>query len=169
MSFCVLWVLATMDGGFAGFRNAAGRNALIEKRTLYRMAILHGMRAAQLPAALTGVAVIAIVLTASDRAAEVVAIGAAARKLTCVYGAYATLVLVALAVYMIAWVELRVLTTVILLGPFTLLRPFVIAGGVIAVARISPVEVVACAAIAGISMIALGPCLGRRSGHNKQS
>jgi hypothetical protein len=44
----VLWLLATLDAAFAGYRDAAGRNALINKRRYYRCAMLRGALMGQL-------------------------------------------------------------------------------------------------------------------------
>jgi hypothetical protein len=71
----------------------------------------------------------AAVLLSSDGAglyADLVAVGA---RMVTVYGVYATVVCAALVVYMLPIHDLSTLMTVIILGPLTMMRPFVIAAG----------------------------------------
>lgn len=127
MTPLLLAVLAIVDAAFAGFRAAAGRNARIFKFAYYRQSLLRG--------ALAGVALVAVlaVLTAlalvfvqdpARQYAELVVVGG---RMLWVLGAYAALVIVALVVYAVADWDLRSLATVAILGPFTLLRAWVIA------------------------------------------
>jgi hypothetical protein len=120
-------LLAVVDAAFAGFRAAAGRDARIDKRAYYRRAVIRGGAAgAGLCVALA--AMTAGALLASGDAgvlwADLLAIGA--RMLEVLLG-YTVLVLTALALYATTRLELRILATVTILGPFTLLRPAVIA------------------------------------------
>lgn len=125
-----LALLAVVDGVFAGFRAAAGRNARIDKRAYYRESLWRG--------ALSGAALVlllalltAVVLACSPNAflqyVELVRVGA---RMLFVLGAYATLVLLALVIYGTCDWNWRSLATVAILGPFTLLRPWVIGGAV---------------------------------------
>jgi len=119
--------LAVVDAAFAGFRAAAGRNARIYKLAYYRAAVARG---ALCGAALVGLlaALTAAVLVSSPNAAQqyadLVRVGG---RMLWVLGAYAVLVLAALVVYRCADWNLRSLATVAILGPFTLLRAWVIA------------------------------------------
>lgn len=55
MSILLLWVLATVDSAFIGYRDAAGRSALIEKRDYYRHALIRGALVGQIAVAMVGV------------------------------------------------------------------------------------------------------------------
>lgn len=120
MIAALMVLAAVVDLAFCGYRGAAGRNARIEKKRYYARALGGG--------ALTGLAVAAgmAVATAAVPApwAELSAVGA---RMLVVIGAYATLVLGAIGVYVVAEHEVRTLATVAILGPFTLVRPAVIA------------------------------------------
>lgn len=127
MTPLLLTLLAIVDASFAGFRAAAGRNARVFKFAYYRESLLRG--------ALAGVALVAVlaVLTAltllavpnpAHQYAELIAVGG---RMLWVLGAYAALVIAALVVYAVADWDLRSLATVAILGPFTLLRAWVIA------------------------------------------
>jgi hypothetical protein len=118
--------LAIVDAAFAGFRAAAGRDARIFKRAYYRRALLVGAGAgACLVAALAMATGIALFFSRDPGAlyAELLVIGA---RMLQVFLGYALLVLAALALYATARMELRILATVSILGPFTLLRPVVV-------------------------------------------
>lgn len=122
----LLGSLAVVDAGFCGFRDAAGRDRRIEKRPYYLRAVRRGM------------ALGAAMLLPFGAAIALVADGvlwpdllSVAARMVLVYGAYATVVVSALALYKVASGDLRTLATVAVLGPFTLIRPLVIcAGGV---------------------------------------
>lgn len=122
-----LAVLAVVDAAFAGFRAAAGRNARIFKAAYYRQSLTRGACAGAalvvVLAALTAVA-LACSPDATHQYAELIVVGG---RMLQVLGAYATLVLAALVVYGVADWNLRSLATVAILGPFTLLRPWVVA------------------------------------------
>lgn len=127
----LLALLAILDATFAGFRAAAGRNAHIHKYTYYRRALLRGAGSgAILVTALAATTVIALLLTAAPATlyAELLTIGA---RMLQVFLGYTLLVLAALALYATARPELRILATVAILGPFTLVRPLVVAGATI--------------------------------------
>ena len=118
--------LAILDAAFAGFRAAAGRDARIIKRAYYRRALLTGAGAgAWLVAALAAATGIALAASADPGAlyADLLAIGA---RMLYVFVGYSILVLCALALYATAEMELRILATVSILGPFTLARPVVV-------------------------------------------
>jgi hypothetical protein len=125
----LLVALALIDGAFCGFRDAAGRDPRIEKRAYYRRALLRGTLAALVAVLVLGALTGAALLLAPDGAglyADLLAVGA---RMVWVYGGYATLVCAALVVYAIPIHDLSTLMTVIILGPFTMMRPFVIAAG----------------------------------------
>src|SRR5262245_65542823 len=67
MILFLLWLLATVDSAFIGYREAAGRNALIDKKDYYRHALIRGALFGQLAVLIVGV-VTAIVLMRSNHA-----------------------------------------------------------------------------------------------------
>ncbi len=123
----LLAFLAIVDSTFAGYRASAGRNGRVFKLAYTRRAIGIG--------AVVGVAIVAVLAGATAAVlaglAEPAAVfddlvGIGARMLE-VFVVYAALVLGALALYMTAAFETQVLSVVVILGPFTFLRPAVIA------------------------------------------
>lgn len=127
MTPLLLASLAVVDAAFAGFRAAAGRNARIFKFGYYRQSLqrgaLAGVGLVAVLAALTALALVCVADPARQYA-ELVLVGA---RMLWVLGAYAGLVISALLVYALADWDLRSLATVAILGPFTLLRAWVIA------------------------------------------
>ena len=121
-----LYVLALLDYGFAGFRVAAGRDGRIVKRDYYRVAILRGLG---LGALWLCVGTGCVVFSASFFPGGGESLTSAGVVALWVYGAYATVVLLAFLPYLLGGLELRTLATVALLGPCTMLRlPVIIVG-----------------------------------------
>jgi hypothetical protein len=120
------FALSVTDAAFAGFRDAAGRDARIFKAELFRRAIRRGI--------LGG---IAVSLAGAGLAAAVAVLGRygelmeAGRWMLLPLGVYATLVLAAMGVWATAEADLRTLASVVVLGPFTLVRPWVIAAAAV--------------------------------------
>jgi hypothetical protein len=138
----LLWALATLDTAFAGYREAAGRSALIEKRAYYRRAMLRGAIFGQMAAAAAGAFIGAFYLISSDPARLLNDLHRAGWRMLCVYLPYAGVTLAAFLVRLVPSVDLRSLTSVLVFGPFTLIRPAVaIAGGIWAVAAAPRAEV----------------------------
>lgn len=131
MTPSLLAALAIVDAAFAGFRAAAGRNARIFKRAYYTRSVLLGaLFGAALVAVLAGLTLLLLAASAdpAQRYAELVAVG---QRMLWVFIPYAGLVLGALALYFVSDHDLRAFATVAILGPFTLLRPWVIAVGAV--------------------------------------
>lgn len=151
----VLAVLALFDLLLAGFRAVAGREGLIRKGPLFRRAMLRaGAWACVLIAA--HVALVALLDVWP-------AMLAAGRDAIWVFGAFATLTALSIAFWFAPKHELRLVPTILVLGPLTLLRPLVIIGGLVwAAARSAEPRVWLVAASAGISMLAFERVLGRR-------
>ncbi len=79
-----------------------------------------------------------------------------------VFGAFATLTLIAILFWFAPLRELRIVPTLVVLGPLTLLRPLVIVGGLLLAVAGSPNWRVWLAGIAaGVSMIGIEHVLGR--------
>lgn len=123
MSPVLLAVLVLVDGTLCGFRAAAGRNPKLFLRDYYAAS----MRRAALLALVVvlGFSGVAFAVRAADADAfdTLVRTGDA---MVLVYGTYATIVLLALGLYLVGHFDLGVLATVVVLGPFTLARPLVI-------------------------------------------
>lgn len=127
----LLYVLATVDGALAGYRVAAGRSALVDKRPYYRRALLRGALLVQ-PA--IGVAVfvaVLLLLVAADSGQLTRELVAMCERMLQVYVPYALLVLGTLALRVLPSIDLRVATSVAVLGPATALRPYVMVAGVL--------------------------------------
>lgn len=121
-----LTLLALLDAAFCGFRAAAGRNALIAKRGYYARAIGIGALAGAGLVTLLAATTLALYFSTSDSPAfyaELLIIGA---RLLWPFGIYAALVLVALVVYGTTRAEIQTFATVAILGPFTLVRPWLV-------------------------------------------
>jgi hypothetical protein len=79
-----------------------------------------------------------------------------------VFGTFATATLVAIAFWLAPASALRLLPTLLVLGPLTLIRPWVIIGGLLYVVTRTPdPRVWVAATAAGASMLALEHVLGR--------
>jgi hypothetical protein len=127
----LLWLLATVDSAFIGYREAAGRNALIEKGAYFRRALIRGALFGQLAVLIVGV-ITAIALVSSSNAAALLAkfelIGA--RMLT-VYVPYALIILITFCIRAVPSVDIRSITSVLIFGPFTFIRPLVVLAGAV--------------------------------------
>ena len=161
-----LWILAVVDGGFAGFRDAAGRDARIFKQAYYRRAIRRGLRhglvTASASAALVGL-VVGLSPSPSDRIEELTRCG---QSVLAVLAAYAILVLLAMGVWAAGEADLRTLASVVILGPFTLIRPYVILAAAAAGAMSAKTALTgATVLIACFLQMAIGPWLGRAWKH----
>lgn len=157
--------LAILDATFAGFRAAAGRDARIFKRAYYRRALLTGAGSGALLVAVLAVATGLALVASPDPGAlygDLLAIGA---RMLQVFLGYAILVLGALALYATARMELRILATVSILGPFTLLRPAVVVAATAwgAIPSRSPAAIALTLASSG-SVLLLGRILDHRYG-----
>jgi hypothetical protein len=79
-----------------------------------------------------------------------------------VYGVYATLALSAFIPYFIAPLDYRVLASVAIFGPLTLVRPLVIVGGAAwAWVLVADTPTRICVAVAALSMVMFEPVLDR--------
>jgi hypothetical protein len=126
-----LWFLATLDAAFSGYRDAAGRNALINKGRYYRRAMIRGALVGQIAVAIAAVIVFLSLLVTSDRAALMRDYNAAAFRMLLVYAPYAATIMVAFLIRAIPSVDIRSITSTLIFGPFTLIRPFVAVTGVV--------------------------------------
>lgn len=163
----VLATLALVDAGFSGFRDAAGRNPRIRKEGYYRRAVRRGLWAGALGCVAVASLVVVLVARAPMPAETFAALSSAAEALVWSLGVFATAVLLALGVWLAAEPDLRALASVIILGPFTLIRPWWIAVSCVwAAASTASAEVAVAALGAAAAQLAIEPWLARgwRSG-----
>ena len=127
----LLWLLATVDSAFIGYREAAGRNALIEKKTYYRGALIRGALFGQLAVLIVGV-ITAIALASSNNAWELFGklelIGA---RMLLVYIPYALVILITLSIRALPSVDIRSITSVLIFGRFAFISPLIVLAGAI--------------------------------------
>jgi hypothetical protein len=124
----LLGMLSVTDAAFSGFRVAAGRDARIFKADFYRAAVRRGMRRGLLATLGMGAA---IAVACALQPGLFDALLTCARAMLWVLLPYATLTLVAMGIWAAAEADARTLASVIILGPFTLLRPWVITAAAI--------------------------------------
>ncbi|HYW73810.1 MAG TPA: hypothetical protein VE961_22500 [Pyrinomonadaceae bacterium] len=140
-----LWLLATLDSAFAGYRAAAGRNALIDKQRYYLRAVIFGAIAGQLAVALAAAIIVISLAPAPDRRGLLGDYNLAGGWMLLVYLPYTAAILFAFGLRLIPSVDIRSITSTLVFGPFTLVRPVVaIAGlvcGVLAAPRLATVVV----------------------------
>ena len=110
-------LFAVLDGAFAGFRGAAPCNARIRKRAYYARALSYGALAA-----LTAT----LLAASSTPAADYETLVGVGRRMLAVFSVYGSGVALALLGYLLGGADLRVLSTVSILGPFTLIRPWMV-------------------------------------------
>jgi hypothetical protein len=148
---------AILDLCFVGFRSAAGRDGRINKRDYYIRAMLVGATVGVILSVFLGLLTwIVMSQLAQPYAlfAEMVAIG---RNMSLIFGAYAFLVIAALCVYGVSRHEVRTLSTVAILGPFTLMRPWIVVLALIFGLRASHTfPAVALTALSCIAVLAMG-------------
>ncbi|HEV7893443.1 MAG TPA: hypothetical protein VGP08_22705 [Pyrinomonadaceae bacterium] len=126
-----LYFLATLDSAFVGYREAAGRSALIRKGAYYTRAILRGALWGQAAVALAFALLALLFLRAGDGAAFLHSLNEAGRRMLSVYVPYAVVVLAAFAVRAAPSVDVRSMTSTLVFGPFQFIRPLVVVAGVL--------------------------------------
>lgn len=158
-----LATIALVDGGFAGFRAATGRNGRIGKRGYYRTATRRGLTAGTVVLGCLAVVLAVVLATASDPAGRYRDLTRAGTAMLWLVGPYAAVVVASLVGY--AVLPRRPATFLILLGlgPMTLVRPWltVAAGLAGAYAARSPYTA-GCALLAVAGVLAVEPWVHRR-------
>lgn len=124
----LLALLSVTDAAFSGFRVAAGRDARIFKADYYRAAIRRGMGRGLLTTALVGAVIAGACLCFPSLFTELLV---CARAMLWVLLPYAMLTLMGMGVWAAAEADERTLASVVVLGPFTLIRPWVIAAAAV--------------------------------------
>lgn len=127
----LLWALATIDAAFIGYREAAGRSALIDKGAYYRRAMIRGALFGQIAVGIVGAAIAVMLILSPEPQALVHELQEVGSRMLTVYIPYALIILIAFAVRVAPSVDLRSITSVLIFGPFTLIRPIVVVAGVV--------------------------------------
>jgi len=156
-----LVLLALVDGALLGFRAAAGRSGALDKGAYFRRAVALGASYAGAVAA--GGVVLALALSAAGGADVWPALVVAGRAAATVHAVFAALVLTSLLVWAVPVTEVRTIASVTVLGPGTLLRPWVLVGGLGAAVFAAPRwEVATLALYAAVGMLPLERWITRR-------
>ena len=160
MTALLLWLLATVDSAFIGYREAAGRNALIDKKAYYRRALIRGALFGQL-AVLIAVAITVFALVSSSNAGALLSsIELIGTRMLTVYVPYALIILIAFCVRALPSVDIRSITSVLIFGPFTFMRPIVVlTGAVWGVVAAPGAMTIALTVLIVTLMLGLGPAL----------
>lgn len=162
MTIFLLWLLATMDAAFIGYREAAGRNALIDKRKYYLKAMLRGAIFGQAAIVLAGVGALLLAWLSGDPTKLMDDLLKAGPNMLWVYIPFAMIIFLAFALRMLPSVDIKSITSTVIFGPFTMLRPLVAIGGLIygLMAAPSP-QVFALCVLAGVMMLGMEWALGK--------
>jgi len=131
MSVLLLWLLATVDAAFIGYRDAAGRSALIDKRHYYRRALVRGALFGQIAVAIVGAVAAGMLATSAQPALLFETLDQVGTRMLMVYVPYALILTATFFVRAIPSVDIRSITSVLVFGPFTLIRPLVVLAGAI--------------------------------------
>lgn len=127
----LLWLLATVDSAFIGYREAAGRNALIEKRAYYRRALIRGALFGQLAVLIVGVITAIVIVSSNNAGALFSSIELVGARMLTVYVPYALIILITFCIRALPSVDIRSITSVLIFGPFTFIRPLVVLAGAV--------------------------------------
>jgi hypothetical protein len=124
-----LWLLATLDAAFIGYRDGAARCARLHKRDHLRQSVLRGVAFGQLAVLIAAAAGGGLLAAAAEPARLAATYAAGAERMVAVYAPYAAVILLTLAVRLVDSVDARSIAAVLVFGPLHLLRPFVVAAG----------------------------------------
>jgi len=127
----LLWLLATVDSAFIGYREAAGRNALIEKGAYFRHALIRGALLGQLAVLIVGVITAIALVSSSDAAALFLKLELIGARMLTVYIPYALIILITFCIRAVPSVDIRSITSVLIFGPFTFIRPLIVLAGAV--------------------------------------
>lgn len=163
MVAALLCLLALVDAGFAGFRAATGRNALIRKRAYYLRAARRGFWCGTTGLALVAALCAVVLANTADPAARYEELVRAGTRMLHVLAPFGVLVAASIVAYWL--LPMRPSTFVILvgLGPLTLVRPaVVVAAAAWSVAGATDWLVWTVALTAAASVLAVEPAVHHR-------
>lgn len=153
-----LFILALLDGSFAGFRASVGRTGLINHRQSDYQAARRG----------AGLICILLAPAIADACADILLHPAhlaqytsAGKAMLEIYAPYALLVLIALACYAALNWRLKYLASALILGPFTLVRPAIaILGAALGMILSNGTAVAASVGLSVLAVLAVEPLAG---------
>lgn len=156
----VLVGLGLLDGAFSGFRASLGRTGLVDHSATDREGAAYGVRLVAI-LALPALLAFAGDLTAGEQPASSYA--EAGGTFLVLLAPYAVLVILALVGYAVTGWRRKYLASALILGPFTLFRPYyVTAAALVAVLRVSDPTVTATATLATAAVLLVEPVANRR-------
>lgn len=156
-----LLVLGVADAAFSGFRASLGRSGMVDHRQEDHEGLLRGAFFGLL---LSTPAVIALIVDVTVGDQRLTAYRDAGTVFLVIVGPYALVVLAALGVYGALRWELKYLASAVILGPFTLLRPLLVAvATAVAVWHHPATGIAVSAALAASSVLLVEPMLNRRN------
>lgn len=121
MTLFLLWLLGTFDAAMSGYREAAGRSALIDKRQYYFRAMIRGALLGQL--AMLIAAGTAIVVAYFSGAQPNEGLRDASARMLVVFLPFTSVIVIALIMRLLPSVDIRSITSTVVFGPLTMLRP----------------------------------------------
>ncbi len=155
-----LLALALLDASFSGFRASLGRTGLIRHRG---SDVVAARRGAVLGAALLVPAIAVFVLDLAVRGASAQGYQDAGEAALLVFGPYAVLTWVALGAYFLLGWRQKYLASALVLGPFTLFRPVVVAAGsLIGILRADEAGVSSAIVLSALAVLSVEGLAGRR-------
>jgi hypothetical protein len=126
-----LYVLATIDSLASGYAAAAGRSALIRKGPHYRTAVWRGFVLGQIASAISLSLVLAALSIAPDPAALRADLVRVWIRMLQIYLPFAVVILSAFAFRLIPSVDVRCMTSTLVFGPLSGIRPLVGIAGLV--------------------------------------
>jgi hypothetical protein len=157
-----LCALALLDAGFSGFRGSTGRDAGLVDHRSNLVAAGWGLGVGVLGLLLISLCTLPALLQESTRSGNYQTLLTAGRRMLVVFGPMAALNLFAIVLYLFATShEVKAVAMTLVLGPFTLLRPPVIAAGALWAAASSGLPSVRIGSfMAAAVTISVGPVVG---------
>lgn len=150
LTSCLLYVLAVVDCMFVSYRSAGGRNGLIKKRAYFTKACAEGAIFAQIPISVAGLLAFLIYSGTGNKPQLLEQFTFAGHAMLEFYLVFTLFIALALLIRCMRSVDARTIAQILVLGPFTFVRPYVaILGACNAILR-SPhtgVTVVVCATV----------------------
>jgi hypothetical protein len=155
-----------MDFACCAYRSASGRVALLDKTEFFRRSIYSAVGWGHLVlAVIVSVTIFGIVIS-KDPATLIDELDVASLGMLIVYLPYAGLFVFALLVRLIPSVDVRSVTSTVILGPMTFVRPIVAVLGVLSAINASPSpEILFLGAFTIAAMLAFEVCLDWRNTH----
>lgn len=154
-----LVALELLDAAFSGFRASLGRTGLIDHR---RSDMVATYRGTALGAALMAPAVAFFGIDVGLLGAALSDYRMAGEAALIVFVPYAALTLLALAAYAFLGWRQKYLASAVVLGPFTLLRPVVVAAGSLSgILRVDDATVAIAVTLAAAAILTVEPLAGR--------